>query len=131
VPYHLAGAAFGFLDAFSRLFGKRSLRPDLAGAGLPRHRQRMATFQGLRVDLERALAQKSKRNDQVQLAPRDWELLRYHADGTVETIANHVVAFDIAPDGTIVYSDGLRVWRHGPTPEKLHEGHVVQALAVV
>lgn len=131
LPYHLAGAAFGFLDAFSRLFGKRPLRPDPAGPVLPQPRQRMATFQGLRVDLERALAKKGKATDSVQLVPRDWELLRYHTDGTVETIARHVVAFDIGPNGAIVYSDGLRIWEHGEPPRKLAEGHIIQAIAIV
>ncbi len=131
VPWHLASAVFGFLDAFSRLFGKQSLKPAAGGPNLPAARQRYATFQDMPVQLERVLNKRTRNIDGVQLVPDTWELVRREADGREEVIGRHVVAFDLGPDGALVYTDGLRIWQTGDSPHKLHEGHIVQAVLVV
>lgn len=40
------------------------------------------------------------------LAPADWELVRRAADGGESVIARHVIAYDLASDGRIAWSDG-------------------------
>jgi hypothetical protein len=130
LPFHLAGAMFGFLDAFSRMFGKKSLRPAGGGPGVPVSRNRYATFLDTTVELERALEQQGRKGDEAQLVPKTWELVRRDSTGHETVLAQHVVAYDLGTKGEVVYSDGLRIWLAGPTPRKLHGGHVVQSVVV-
>jgi len=131
LPFHLAGALFGFLDAFSRMFGKQSLRPAGKGPGLPVTQSRYATFHDTTIQLERVLNRRGKIDDRVQLVPKTWELVRRDATGTETVIAEHVVSFDLGPAGEVIYTDGLRVWQAGSPPRKLHEGHIIQSVVAV
>ena len=130
IPWHIAGALFGFLDAFTRMFGPQTLKPT-GGPDVPPQRARFATFQGLPVQLEKALDAKSKNRDDVQLVPKTWELIRQPPAGEAEVIAEHVVAFDLGPAGEVIYTDGLRIWADGNPPTLLHQGHIVQSVVVV
>ncbi len=131
VPFHLVAAIFGFLDAFTRMFGKRSLRPAGAPGELPVARSRFATFHDTTLSLEKLLDKQGRLDDSVQLVPATWELVRRAPDGAETVLAQHVVAYDLGPDGELVYSDGVRVWRHAATPEKLFSGKIVQSVTIV
>ena len=130
VPWHLAGAVFGFLDAFSRMFGRQPLKPA-GGPNPATQRPRYATFQGLPVQLEKVLNTKGGNTGDVQLVPKSWELVCQDAAGQETVVAKHVVGFDLGPAGELVYSDGLRVWAGGHPPVLLHEGHIVQSVGVI
>jgi len=130
MPFHLAGAIFGFLDAFSRMFGKQSLRPAGKGPGLPVAQSRYATFHETTIQLERVLNKRGKVDDSTQLVPKTWELVRRTSSGDETVIAKHVVSFDIGAAGELIYSDGLRVWLAGTSPRKLHEGHIIQSVVI-
>lgn len=130
VPWHLATAVFGFLDAFTRLFGKQTLKPT-GGPDVPPQRPRFATFQGLPVQLEKVLNAKDADHAGIQLVPGSWELIRQAPSGEAEVIAGHVVAFDLGPKGEVIYSDGLRVWADGEPRTLLHSGHIVQSVVIV
>lgn len=43
------------------------------------------------------------------LVPRSWQLIRQSADAETEVVARGVLAYDIAPDGSIVYSNGSAI----------------------
>ncbi len=131
VPFHLVAAVFGFLDAFSRMFAKRSLKPAGAPKEMPLARSPHATFHDTTLALEKILNKQGDLDDDAQLVPASWELVRRAADGTETVLAKHVVAFDLGPSGEIIYSDGVRVWRHAPEPEKLFSGKIVQSVAIV
>jgi hypothetical protein len=131
VPFHLLAAVFGFLDAFSRMFAKRSLRPAGASKEMPLARSRYATFHDTTLTLEKILNKQGQLDDSTQLVPPSWELVRRSADGTETTLARHVVAYDLGPGGELIYSDGLRVWQHAASPMKLFSGKIVQAVALV
>jgi len=130
MPFHLAAAVFGFLDAFSRMFGKQSLRPAGKGPGLPVTKSRFATFHDTTIQLERVLNRKGKIDDSVQLVPKSWELVKRENSGAETVIARHVVAFDLGPAGEVLYTDGLRVWQAGSPPRKLHGGQIIQSVIV-
>ena len=130
LPFHLAGAIFGFLDAFSRMFGKQSLRPAGKGPGIPVSQSRYATFHDTTIQLERVLNKRGKVDDSTQLVPKTWELIRRGRSGEETVIAKHVVSFDLGPAGELIYTDGLRVWESGSPPRKLHEGHIIQSVVI-
>jgi hypothetical protein len=131
VPFHLIAAVFGFLDAFSRMFAKRSLRPAGAPTDMPLARSRYATFHDTTLTLEKILNKQGQLDDNSQLVPPSWELVRLSPDGTETTLARHVVAYDLGANGEIIYSDGLRVWQHAASPVKLFSGKIVQSVALV
>ena len=131
MPFHLAGAIFGFLDAFSRMFGKQSLRPEGKGPAIPVNPSRYATFHDTTIQLERVLNRRGKIDDTTQIVPKTWELVRRDASGDESVLATHVVAFDVGPAGEMIYSDGLRVWQAGSPPRKLHQGRIIQSVVIV
>ena len=132
LPFHLASAVFGFLDAFTRMFAKRSLRPAGGGREIPQQRSRFATFHDTAIRMEKILKQGSQVDDTVQIIPSTWELVRRDPSGDERVLAKHTVSFDIGAQGEIIYSDGLRVWRlEDGTAVKLHAGQVIQSVVIV
>ena len=43
-----------------------------------------------------------------------WELVRRGPNGETDVIARNVLTFDLASDGSALYSDGLAISRVGP-----------------
>ena len=60
------------------------------------------------------------------LVPKTWELVRQGLQGTPEVLANSVLSYDLAADGTVVYTNGSGVYKiegdriknNPPTPQK-------------
>ena len=66
------------------------------------------------------------------LVPRSWELVRKPPGRALQIVMPHVASFDIAPDGSIVYTNGFEVtsWRDGARmPLDRHE--LIEAVRVV
>ena len=61
------------------------------------------------------LMQTSTPADKAVRAPSTWSLMRQPLEGAdgAETIAKGVRAFDLASDGSLIYSDGIDVYRMG------------------
>ncbi len=131
VPYYLAVGIFGFLEAFTRMFGKQSLRPAGPGKDLPQNRSRYATFHDTAIALEKVLDKQGEIDETKHLVPATWELVRQEADGNETVLAKHVVAYDLGPNGELLYSDGLRIWQGGDSPKKLFQGKIVQSVVIV
>ena len=89
VPWHLAGALFGFLDAFSA-FGRQP--PSPPAARFPAAHS-FTTFQGLPVHLEKCFTH-GQEPDDVQLVPI---LERSGSARRRNHRRRHVVAFDVGP----------------------------------
>jgi hypothetical protein len=134
MPYHLGAALFGFLDAFSRIFGRAPLRP----AGGPETRRpperRWVSLHGTSLDLAHALKRHERGDDSASLVPASWQLIRLAPDGREEIVANRVACHALAPDGALFYSNGFTVWRRAPdtcATEVVHRGKIIQALAAL
>lgn len=107
-PFRLAVAFIGFLNVFSLIFGKKPLLsaggPEQQGPDL-----RWLYLHGRMVQVKREqLAQGSA------LVPRSWELVRRSPEGRVSTIARNVLHFDLAPDGSVLHTDGHQISRLSP-----------------
>ena len=106
-PWRVAKGLFGFLDAFSKVYGreplKRSGGPQLPGAqpdlGALWLHGRIVMLSDVRYDAGRGGG----------LVPRSWELVCRNRHGAEYVAARHVVAFDVGTDGTVVYSNGFDV----------------------
>lgn len=130
MPAKLIRAAFGFLDLFTKLFARESLRPA-GGPDVRPAKPRFATFFDHPVDLKRVLATGSRGKESVKLVPATWELVRRAPTGHEEVVATHIVAYDLGPAGELVYTDGLRLWRGDGTRLPLQGDAIIQSVLVI
>ncbi len=62
-------------------------------------------------NLATAMAAQAGGEDAQGLVPSSWELVRRNPGGHTETVAKHVLTFDVAGDGRILYSDGASIFQ--------------------
>ncbi len=110
-PYRVALAFIHFLNFFSLMW----TRKPLLTAGGPRREgpdRRTLMLWGKMVDAEKMLNDRSAKG---AILPPDWKLIRREPSGAEQEIAERVVAFDLLPDGSLVWTNGGRVLhRQGP-----------------
>jgi len=101
-PFRLLYAIFQFLNFFSTIFTGRKLTTS-DGAKARQMDMRQMMIWGNLVH-----AQKPARAEEegMDLVPKTWELHRRDSDGKTKVLAAGVLAYDIGPDGTIVYTNG-------------------------
>jgi hypothetical protein len=108
-PWRVVKGVFGFLDAFSKIYGREpmkpsggpqghNLQPDLGALWL---HGRMVAIGETRYDTGRGGG----------LVPASWELVCRNRNGREYVAARHVVTFDVGTDDVVVYSNGYGVFR--------------------
>ncbi len=106
-PFRFARAVVHFLDFFSRVFSKEPLMtaggPKQQGPG-----QGVMMLWGKLIDAEKEMGK--SRNGQAALVPGNWELVRRSKSGSETVLASSVLAFDQAADGTILHTNGSRLF---------------------
>ena len=106
-PYRLIRAFIAFFNVFSVMFSRK----PLITAGGPEREgpdQAHLLLHGRLVDAQRALRQ-ARQGADVSLVPANWELVRRMPDGETEVIAPGVLTFDLGPDGSVIYSNGVAI----------------------
>jgi hypothetical protein len=66
--------------------------------------------------------------------PASWLLMRQRAVGEAETIAERALSFDLAGDGSVIYSDGFDAYRlppNGAPPTKILSGKGIELIAAL
>jgi hypothetical protein len=104
-PYRLVVAILAFLNVFSLFFSKKPLM-TAGGPETPEIDLSHRFIHGQLVNTVEAARQAGRK----VVVGSDWRLIRRSPDGREETLATHVIAFDIAPDGRIAFSDGYSVY---------------------
>jgi hypothetical protein len=128
LPFRLLYAVFQFLNHFSMWFtGNRLNTP----AGSPRRdlELRKMMIWGNMIE-----AQRGEGGDEAaDLVPGSWQLIRRSSYGAEETLAKGVVAYDLTPDGTVVYSNGNVIFARHPDGrvERLHKDRMIEQVIVV
>jgi hypothetical protein len=113
MPFRLAKAVFGYLNFFSMIYGKEPLRSS-GGPRTPELDQDVG-----RLWLHGRMIELAKVRDDPKyggkLVPASWELVRRPPGRQWQIVAKHVAAFDLAPDGAVVHTNGYDVvaWRDG------------------
>jgi hypothetical protein len=101
LPFRLLFALLQFLNFFSmRYAGKKLSTPQ----GSP-HRDVNLKQMMIWGNLVQA-QQNAGENESMDLVPSSWRLIRRETDGTEKTLAGSVLTYDIAPDGTVAYTNG-------------------------
>jgi hypothetical protein len=129
LPFRLIYAFFQYLNFFTMMYtGKplaKSGTPDRPHADM----QRM-TIWGNLVEARKHMM---KGDDAASLVPDAWELCRIERGREAEILAKGVLSFDLAPDGSIVYSNGSAIFRRSPSGDsaRLHKDLMIQKVIVV
>jgi hypothetical protein len=111
-PFRVLRGVFGWLYHFTFLYSGRRL----TSAGAPPWKTpelRQLVLWGRAIDAEKAARRARLRGDDAPaLVPSSWQLVR-HGAGEPEVIARHALAFDLAPDGSALVSNGSAIDRIG------------------
>lgn len=131
-PYRIIRAVFGWMNIFSIRYGgkpivsqgdMRARIPDAQRAILNGNIADACNDSGCETDC-----------DTDSLAPKSFVLVQQPVMGGHVTLAEGVACYDIADDGTIVYSDGRRILRlkgAGESPQAISKGrHVTKVIAL-
>jgi hypothetical protein len=130
-PFRLARAIVHFFNAFSMMFSGKPLYtaggPKEAGPDAAR-----LMLWGRYIEAQqsqRRMAMLSER----PLVPASWQLCVRTPDGREDTIASHVLSFDLCEDGGVVYTTGARLIHRSPDGIEtlLDKGRMIHKLAVV
>jgi len=108
-PWRVAKGVFGFLDAFSKIYGREPMKPS----GGPQNHNLTPDLGSLWLH-GRLVAISEVQYDTGRgggLVPGSWELVCRNRKGQDYVAARHVVSFDVAADDTVVYSNGFAVFR--------------------
>lgn len=126
-PVRFAVALVHFCDWFSQVF----TRKPLITAGGPKKEgpdSRFLMLWGKMIDAEKAM-RAARPGEARPLVPPTWQLTRRRlGDGTEEVLARGVFSFDLADDGSIVYTNGSAVFHlnRGGGSRELCRGRLVE-----
>ena len=103
-PFRLLRALFHFLNFFSLMYTRKPLT-SAAGPEVQADLKDIL-LKGKRFDAEAALRSGAKLSGVPSLVPASWQLVCRNQQGVEKVLASHVASFDIAADGTILFTNG-------------------------
>jgi len=114
-PFRMARAVVHFFNAFSMFFSRK---PLITSGGPQRQGpdKRAILLWGRWVEVDRSMRY-AKPDADPPLVPSSWTLMRRTPDGSEESLATGVVAFDLADDGTILHTNGSAIYLTPPGGE--------------
>lgn len=118
IPVHLLRAVFHWLNFFSLRYGGKPLLSDGAARKQPLD-PREAFVRSNLMAAEDAGRGVDAGDDTRALAPASFHLVRKGAGAALETLARGVVSYDLAPDGTVVYSNGNALYALSPEGKRV------------
>lgn len=104
-PFRMAHALFQYLNIFSMMYSGKPLITS-KGAVERRMDPRQLFIYG---NLAAARMAQSTAEESLGGAPSSWELVRRSPGGPAEVIARNVLAYDVASDGSVLYTDGAMI----------------------
>ncbi len=129
IPVRLGYAIFQWLNFFSQLYtGKPLLKTDTNQSVEPKQIEAWGT----RITPE-MMKDHAGEPDAPALVPLSWQLMRQGSQGKPEVLADGVLAFDLATDGTILYTNGSGIYTLSPngTRERLWVGKLIESVTIL
>jgi len=132
-PFRMSYAIFQFFNFFSMRYTGRPLATSKGAAQrMPDLRQMMVW--GNLIDVDQAAREdRLGESDAPALVPSSWQLVR-QTDSGKEVLAKGVLSFDIATDGSVLYSNGSAVHRREPgrdRAERVLVGTMIEQVAAL
>ena len=129
-PFRLLRAVFHYLNFFSLMYTRKPLT-TAAGPALQADLKEIL-LKGRRLDAEEALRKGALVNGVRSLVPASWQLVCRSPQGEEQVLAHHVASFDIADDGSLLFSNGNGVFALGsdPKPRVLLQDQLVAEVIV-
>lgn len=123
-PFRMARAVLQYFNIFSMMYTGKPLVTNKGAA--QRHLDPRQMF--IHGNLAHAYAAQAQGEDAPGLVPASWELIRRRTDGRTETVAKHVLSYDVASDGTVLCTDGASIRMIGPDgdSERVLEGELIE-----
>ena len=133
LPFRILLTFLYIINFFSVMFSGQPLAAAL-GHG-KRHNQQGQQFMmlwGHMIDTKAAMA-KAPQTLPAPLVPKDWQLVKRDSTGKEAVLADSVLAYDVAADGSIIFTSGSAVFALGPDGrrEKLCDGSLIEAVVCV
>lgn len=128
-PFRLAYAIFHYLQFFSMLYSGKKLTTGGDARARQMDMKEMMVW-GSRI----ALKNSGQRTEEAaDLVPKTWRLVREQPGRNPEEIATGVLAYDIAPDGTIIYTNGNAIFAidSNGQRERLHVEPLIEQVSVI
>lgn len=117
LPLRLLRALFHYLNFFSLMYSRK---PLTSASGPPVEQDiKQLVLKRKRIDAERALHSGARIAGTPSLVPASWELVRRSEHGEEKVLARHVASFDLATDGSVVFSNGYGVFALDGTQPRL------------
>lgn len=113
MPIRLGGLLLYLAHSLSKMLTNKPILPKFDQQRMAQPSSSMHIWNQW-VSQERSKKKQDKHNSMV---PKDWTLIRIsRSDGEQSemTIADHVAAFDIASDGSVIYTNGSKIWKIHP-----------------
>lgn len=131
-PFRLLRAMFAIANFFSML---STGKPLATTAGAPKHSPEDAvamTLWGRMIDTKKAMAEKG-RSGEAAVVPNNWELVRRDKQGAEEVVATSVLAFDAAPNGDLVYTNGFALFHRAvdSTTTRLGDDDLIERVVII
>jgi hypothetical protein len=102
MPVRLLRAIFGWINIFSILYGGKPLTPAGGAKGKPMDMKKMMIWGNI-VSSQQVT---DAREESPGLVPRSWQLIRLKLGADPEVMAKGVLAFDLASDGSVLFTNG-------------------------
>lgn len=109
IPYRILQAIAGFISLFVNVFAGKSITSSGANPAKGRnYDSRKIKIAGNLIDVEKEAKRNAKKKDSdYGIVPSGWKLVNLTRG---EELASGVAAFDIAPDGSVYYTNGRRIF---------------------
>lgn len=106
-PFRMARAVLQYFNIFSMMYTGKPLVTDKGAVQRQMDPRQMFIYGNLAA----ARFAQSQEDDAVNRVPSSWELIRFAPGEQKEVVARGVLAFDLAPGGAVLCSDGASITR--------------------
>ncbi len=130
MPFRLVFAIFQWLNFFTQRYtGKPLMRAGIGQTVDPKYLKAWGEW----ITPETMRDRRFGEPDAPSLVPRTWQLVRQVNQGIPEVLAEGVLSYDLASDGTIVYTNGSAIYiiHPGGGQERLLTGNLIESVIVL
>ena len=129
-PLRLAYAILQWLNFFSMRYTGKPL--TMAGTKQTVDEKQLKLW-GESIAPEKLRDRNFSEADAPSLVPRTWQLVRQATQGVPEVLAEGVLAYDLALDGTIIYTNGSAIYaiRSDGSRDRLCVGNWIESVSIL